>query len=142
MRKDWSGWMQITKQDVMQIHYLEKEKEMWNERLRKLEEGSQVPEQKYSGTRMIGSSTEGIQEKSTISKENMKTIIARIKQKIDAEQEKCMLFISSLDNSLDRQIIEYRCIELLPWSAVARKVGGGNTSDSVRKRFDRIFDGK
>lgn len=59
-----------------------------------------------------------------------------------AEQEKVKIlqYINSINDPLTRLIIQYRCIDLLPWTKVARCVGGNNTSDSVRMTFNRHIE--
>ena len=54
-------------------------------------------------------------------------------------EKNIVIFINTLTDSLSRQIVFYRCAEFLPWRKVAQKIGGGNTEDGVRKRFDRMF---
>lgn len=49
------------------------------------------------------------------------------------------LFISSVDDSLMRRIINLRFIEKLSWNKVADRIGGANTEDSVRKSFERFM---
>ena len=51
-------------------------------------------------------------------------------------------FIDNIDDSLTRRIFEYRYIKgkVMPsWQTVAFKVGGGNTTDSVRKAHERFL---
>ena len=64
--------------------------------------------------------------------------ISQLKQtKLDIEN-----FIDSIDDSLTRRIFEYRYIKgnVMPsWQTVAFKVGGGNTTDSVRMIHNRFF---
>ena len=60
-------------------------------------------------------------------------------KKAKEETEK---FIDSIDDSLTRRIFEYRYVKgkVMPsWQSVAFKVGGGNTSDSVRKVHERFL---
>lgn len=54
-------------------------------------------------------------------------------------EKNIVIFINTLTDSLSRQIVFYRCAEFLPWRKVAQKIGGGNTEDGVRMRFDRMF---
>lgn len=49
-------------------------------------------------------------------------------------------FIASLDDSRMRRIINLRFIEKLSWVAVAHRIGGGNTEDSVRMAFNRFME--
>ena len=51
-------------------------------------------------------------------------------------------FIDNIDDSLTRRIFEHRYIngKVMPsWQSVAFKVGGGNTTDSVRKAHERFL---
>lgn len=49
------------------------------------------------------------------------------------------IFISSIKDSHMRRIINLRIVEGLSWNNVARRIGGENTEDSVRKAFDRYM---
>ena len=58
---------------------------------------------------------------------------------ISSKIEKCMHtktqieeYISSIPDSMTRQIFTYRFINRLSWTHVARRIGGNNTGDSVR----------
>ena len=51
-------------------------------------------------------------------------------------------FISEIDDSRMRRIISLRFIENMSWNNVARRIGGGNTSETVRKAFYRYIDKK
>lgn len=46
-------------------------------------------------------------------------------------------FVSAIEDSLIRRIVVARYIEGRSWAGVARKLGGGNTSDGVRKTWER-----
>lgn len=48
-------------------------------------------------------------------------------------------FISSVEDSRIRRIINLRFIECLSWNEVADRIGGGNTEDSVRKAYERFM---
>lgn len=49
------------------------------------------------------------------------------------------LFISSVDDSFMRRIINLRFIERLSWQQVADRIGG-NTEDSIKKAFYRFME--
>lgn len=51
-------------------------------------------------------------------------------------------FIESITDSYIRQIFTYKYIEGLSWQQVSRKLGGYNTSDSVRMAAKRFFNKK
>lgn len=48
-------------------------------------------------------------------------------------------FVAGIQDSQTRQIVFLRFIKGLTWGQVALKVGGGNTSDGVRKRAVRYI---
>ncbi|MDO5540609.1 MAG: hypothetical protein Q4F83_11165 [Eubacteriales bacterium] len=48
-------------------------------------------------------------------------------------------FIASVEDSRMRRIINLRCIENLSWCDIARRIGGGNTEDSIRMAFNRFM---
>lgn len=49
-------------------------------------------------------------------------------------------FITSIDDSRIRRIINLRFLENKTWNQVADYIGGGNTEDSVRKSFTRFLE--
>ena len=48
-------------------------------------------------------------------------------------------YIASIDDALTRRIFELRYIGRYSWAQVARKIGGGNTAEAVRKRHNRYL---
>ncbi len=68
--------------------------------------------------------------------------IIKLLKKAKVAEENIAEYVNTLDDSLERQIVFYRCIKCMPWIKVAHKIGGGNTADGVRKRFDRMFPRK
>ncbi|MHB9925505.1 RNA polymerase subunit sigma-24 [Clostridium botulinum] len=62
----------------------------------------------------------------------------RIKELIDLV-EKTNEFIEDIEDSLTRQIISLRYINGLTWEEVAANVGGGTTTESVRKVAERFL---
>ena len=49
-------------------------------------------------------------------------------------------YISTIDDSLTRLVFSYRHVDGLRWTEIARKIGGNNTPDSVRKLHDRYIE--
>lgn len=49
-------------------------------------------------------------------------------------------FVAGIKDSQTRQIIFLRFIKGMTWGQVALKIGGGNTSDGVRKRAVRYIE--
>ena len=55
------------------------------------------------------------------------------------EREKIIDFLNTISDTLVRQILQYRFLNLLTWKKVAYFVGGGNTDESVRKIAERFL---
>lgn len=66
--------------------------------------------------------------------------IKRRKSRIEQEILKLEQYISTIDDSVMRQIFILRFIELKSWVSVAYHLGGNNTSDSVRKQCYRYIN--
>lgn len=49
-------------------------------------------------------------------------------------------FIANVRDSRMRRIITFRFIENLSWGQVAKRIGGGNTDESVKKAFYRFME--
>lgn len=57
----------------------------------------------------------------------------------EIELEYLRNYIASIDDALTRRIFELRYVDRCSWDQVARKVGGGNTAEAVRKRHNRYI---
>lgn len=71
--------------------------------------------------------------------------ITAIQKRIDnliQKSEEVESYIDAISDSYIRQIFTYKYIEGLSWKSVARKLGGYNTSDSVRMAAKRFFNKK
>ena len=55
------------------------------------------------------------------------------------EELRILEFIEGIEDSLTRQVFSYRFLDGYGWPGVAAHVGGGNTSDSVRKIVERYI---
>lgn len=71
--------------------------------------------------------------------EKEKQLLESIRAKRQQEKQKLLEFIQTIPDSQTRQIFTYRFVDTLTWGQVARKIGGGNTSDSVRKKVIRYI---
>lgn len=128
----------MTKKELEQIYHINHEIRMWEEEREKLES-------RLGGT---GKWLDGMPKCLGISDAtgNLATEIASCKLMISCKElelqmqkNKVIKYIDSIDDSLIRQIIFYRCVSIMPWSKVADKIGGNATYDSVRKAFERYI---
>lgn len=127
----------MTTKELSQIYWLNKEKKMWQRELARINNRSLVSGQNH--TRTTGSSTVGVPEAQATNKDDIENIIRDVQVKIDAEEKRMMEYIQSIEDSLMRQIVHYRCVCLWPWNVIAMEIGGGNTADGIRMKFTRYF---
>ncbi len=112
----------MTKSEISQFYYLRREAENAASLIKELEK------------RLPGLSGEDrafVEQQ--IQKQKLKRIqCLKMHEQIDS-------FIENVSDSLVRQVLFERYIRGKTWTAVAMAVGGGNTSDSVRKIAERYL---
>ena len=126
----------MTIKQLEQIYYLTKEKQMWEDRLRELPDITAV---RYDS---IGVSNSGISspvQQIAEQREKIREIISAKLVEISFVEREILEYICSIDDSLMRQIMTHRHIELKSWLQVANTIGGNNTADSVRMMHDRYL---
>ena len=129
----------MTKNELSQLFWLEKEVTQQKERLAELE----------SAARNITSPLTGAPRKSektdktgnvAIQIADMKTLLDLSIQKCWREKNRLMRYIMEIDDSLMRQIMLCRFVDCLNWIQVAWKIGGNNTAESVKKACYRFLE--
>ena len=126
----------MTIKQLEQIYYLTKEKQMWEDRLRELPDITAV---RYDN---IGASNSGVSspvQQIVEQREKIREIISAKLVEISFVEREILEYICSIDDSLMRQIMTHRHIELKSWLQVANIIGGNNTADSVRMMHDRYL---
>ena len=130
----------MTKKELEQIYYITREINMWQRELDSLKTKSKVSSPALTGM-PEGKGTTGDRVG------NNATRIAYLEQKIKDKKSDLEIlrisiteYIMSIDDSLIRQIIKLRCIDLKTWTKIAIAVGGYNTADSVRMIYNRYID--
>ena len=121
----------MTKKELSQLYYLNREIERDKRRLEELEALAAGCTQQITGM----PHAPGVADKIG----NCAAEIADLRGIIDANIQKCWYelnrlnrFIQSIDDSQMRQIMTLRYINGLSWRQVAMSIGGGNTEDGVR----------
>lgn len=73
--------------------------------------------------------------------------IADLQIIIDSKRKMCvshynriMRYVAEIDDSLMRQIITYRHVDMMTWRNIAQKIGGGNSEDSLRMAYKRYLE--
>ena len=128
----------VTKSELEQIYYLNRELKMWETELERVRCKSLV------GSPLPGNSHgSGVSDKVADRAERIIELENRIIAKRDEIQrlrDEAVEYIYSIPDSLTRQIIYYRCVSLMSWRRVAYEVGGNNTPDGVRMIYNRFMD--
>lgn len=125
----------MKRKKLQSFYYIQREIEMWEAELEAVGY--------MTSTRLNGMPGSGVPGNPTAREADK---YEKIKEKIEVLRDEAVevrariyKHIAEIDDSLMRQIVMHRCISLESWEEVAKAVGGGNTSDSVRKRFERAY---
>ena len=128
----------MTKAELEQIYYLNRELKMWETELERVRCKSLV------GSPLPGNSHgSGVSDKVADRAERIIELENRIIAKRDEIQrlrDEAVEYIYSIPDSLTRQIVYYRCVSLMSWRRVAYEVGGNNTPDGVRMIYNRFME--
>lgn len=71
---------------------------------------------------------------------DMKIRYEEQEQRLLTEMSRMLRMIEEYPDSLTRLILRYRFIDGLSWGQIAFKLGGNNTSDSVRMMAQRVIN--
>lgn len=124
----------MTRKELSQIYYINREIEMWE---RELESVTSLQSPRLDGLPR-GSETGDSTANKALQAAEIREIINGLLAKLQLKRKEIYDYIATIDDSLMRQIIMYRCLSLCTWEEVAIYVGGGNSADSVRKLFVRF----
>lgn len=129
----------MTLKELSQLYYLNREIEMDKRRLQELEAKALPGAQVLTGMPHATGVSDIVG--------NCAAEIADLRGIIEAKHQQCLYernrlerYISSIEDSLLRQIFTYRFINGLPWKQVAACVGGNNSAGSVRMMCYRYLD--
>lgn len=128
----------MTKKDLSRIYYLEKEIAMWERELEELDCMSLVSSGMGDGQPRGQRVPRSKVEDNVIKRMGIQAKMEELLKECKSAKDEVTDWIKSIDDSFIRQIIYYRCVKVMSWVAVADRIGGGNTADSVRKTFDRF----
>lgn len=129
----------MTKKELSQLYWLKREIEEDRRRLDELEAIAASPASpKYDGMPHMPGAGDGM-ARMAAEIADLKAIISAKRQQCIHERNRLERYISSISDSLTRQIFTYRFVKGLSWHQAAARVGG-NTADSVRMRVNRYLE--
>lgn len=129
----------MTKRELSQLYYLNREIAEQERRLKELESAAESATQRITGMPNGG----GMMDKIS----HYATEIAYLKGIIQCSRDRCWYelaklteYINSVDDCLVRMVLTLRHVNGLSWLQVATSIGGDNTADGVRKIHDRYLE--
>ena len=124
----------MTRKELNQIYYINREIEMWQ---RELESITDLGSPKPDGMPRSPGVGDPTGSRATRAAE-ISRIIEGLLAELQVKRKEIYEFIATLDDPVMRQIVMYRCLSLCTWEEVAMYIGGKNTADSVRMAFNRF----
>ena len=128
----------MTRKELSQLYYLQKEISSDEQRLIDLETAATSITANLSG--MPGGGRKS--DKTAIAAEiaDLKSIIQAKRDMCVAHYNQIMRYVAGIEDSLMRQIITMRNLDMLTWAQIAQRIGGGNTEDGLRMAYKRFVD--
>lgn len=130
----------MDRKTLEQYGHLKREIAMWERKLKQLEEMSKA---KAQPTYMLGGRSGLVSDPTGaagMKNAEIEEVIAGLKAEAEITRKNIIIYIATLEDSYTRQLINYRCLELLSWPEIAKRIGGNNTADSLRMQFNRLFE--
>jgi hypothetical protein len=131
----------MTKEELNQIYYLEKEIEMWRKALNRLQSRSLLPSQEITGM-PFGTGTSDKVGNHAVTEVDIIDKIEALQKKAIEEQYKVLNYIQTIDDSLMKQIIYHRHVLCMKWNEVAKALESSNSPDNLRMMHDRFLEEK
>lgn len=128
--------------DLSQLYYLEREIKRYDQRIDELRAQRTAISAPAFDREPTGRNTGGREnkiERLTAEIIDLEELLRLNREKRVVEKQRLERFISSVDDSLTRQVMELRFSELLPWNAVAARIGGSST-DALKKMLYRYLE--
>ena len=129
--------MKLTRDELKQIYYINKEIQMWQRELEKIRSQGLVKSPTISDMPKGGQKFDISDYVSAIA--DYEAVIRGLLAKVQIQRKKIIEYTEGVDDSLMKQIIFYRCVSCMTWQEVADAVGGNNTENSVKKAYSRFL---
>ena len=131
----------MTRKELSQIYYLDKELKRCEANLAELRASIQAKSQKLTGMpfQNTGTTSNPVEEM-VFRLTKAEQAVEGYKEAILIRKARIMEWMSSLDDILLAQIVDFRCLKLMNWNEIADAIGGYNTEDSVKKYFYRNIE--
>ncbi len=128
----------MTKKELSQLYYLNKEIKQQKQRLKELEAAATGCTAQITGM-PHGTSVGDKVSKYAAEIADLKNLIELNIQKCWYEMNRLNRYIDSVEDSQMRQILTLRYIKQYSWYKIANEIGGNNTEDSIKKSCYRFL---
>lgn len=130
----------MTKEELMQGYYLNKEIAAWKEELERIRNTPEISAVRTErGICAKGRHTDRVGDKATDAAYAEQCIKKKLSE-LEKARSKITSYILNIDDCQTRLIFKLRCLDLKSWNDVADSVGGMNSEYSVKKRFYRYLE--
>ena len=126
----------MTREELKQIYYINKEIRMWQRELDRLQCKSLIGSQNLDGMPK-GSGTSDKVADLAIEKEEIREIINGKLTEIQVQRKRIINYINGIDDSLLRQIMFLRNVSCMNWNQVAKELN--STENCVKQIYSRHF---
>ena len=132
----------MTVKELSQLYWLTREIEADQRRLEELEQAAGAPSSSHlTGMPHAPNRNDSKVERLAAEIVDLQAIIAARQIQCIHERARLERWISTIPDSLTRQVFQYRFVDGLAWEQVAQRIGGGNTMEGVKKRCYRHLHG-
>jgi len=128
----------MTREELKQIYYINKEIKMWQRELDRLQCKSLIGRQNLDGLPKGNGTSDKVAD-DVISRVEIEEIINGKLAEIQVQRKRIMNYINSQEDSLLRQIMFLRNVSCMNWNQVARELN--STENCVKQIYSRHFRG-
>lgn len=129
----------MTKKELEQLYYLEKEINMCQTELDKIRSQSLIQSPSWQGA----GGHSGVSDKvadMAIKEADLAKIIEGLLAESTLQKERIREYVDGIDDCRMRMIMKLRYIELKSWNYIASVLGGNNTANGVRMAHNRFLE--
>jgi len=126
----------LTKEELKQIYYLNKEIKMWQRELERLQCMSLIKGQQITGMPHVPGVSDKVGDLAA-TMADIETIIRGKLAEIQMQRKRIIEYINSIDDSLLRQIMFLRNVSCMSWNQIANELG--SNENCVKQIYSRHF---
>ena len=127
----------MKRKDVEQVYHLKRELRKWQSELVRLQADIALSPKPMDGMPHSNKISSPSEEKAIKLADTQKIIEGKIAE-IQFTVTEIDVFITTIDNSLTRQIVYDRCVRCLSWKEIAFEMGEGYSDETVRQHYHRF----